>query len=123
MTDFSALHVALSGLRAARYGTETGSRDVSDAKMDSRLRTISAGACEVSARSKFLERAELVMGEPDHGISTELGRLFVAFEDLGLDPSSTAYRVAALEQLEILTTRVNGVYKGIEDLRADAMRL
>ena len=43
---------------------------------------------------ELLERAEGVLGEPDQGINTALAELWMAFEELGLDPTSSAARYA-----------------------------
>ena len=159
MAGFSALHVALSGLRAAQLAMDTASHNVSnantvgytrqkvdlttryprmtadgqiglgvkvsdisrvrDAFLDARYRSSAAASQAIDARSAFLDRAELVLAEPEMGVTAELNRLFEGFEDLALNPPDDASRVAVLEQISSLAGRVNAEAAGIESLRSD----
>ena len=161
MADFSALHVALSGLRAAQLAMDTASHNVSnantpgftrqrvdlasryprmtpdgqlgmgvkvtditrirDAFLDARFRSSIAAHHSMETRSAFLDRAELVLAEPDMGISSELGRLFDAFEDLALNPPDTSSRISVIEQLGALTGRINETASGLNKLSQDAV--
>jgi flagellar hook-associated protein 1 FlgK len=159
MTDFSALHVALSGLRAAQVAMDTASHNVSNANtpgftrqrvnlstnypryspvgqlglgvqvtdisrirdnfLDVRFRMSSSANASVAARSDLLSRAELILAEPDLGVSVEMTKLWDAFEDLALNPPDEASRVAVIEQLGTLASRVRSVATGLVDLADD----
>lgn len=161
MADFSALHVALSGLRAAQMAMDTAAHNVSnantvgytrqvvdlsarlprmtpngqvglgvkvtdisrvrDAFLDARFRSSAAASSSIDARSAFLDRAELVLAEPEMGISAEMNRMFEAFEDLALNPPDEASRVAVLEQINALAGRINATATGFEALRSDGV--
>jgi flagellar hook-associated protein 1 FlgK len=148
MTDFSALHVALSGLRAAQVAMDTASHNVSNANtpgftrqrvnlstnypryspvgqlglgvqvtdisrirdnfLDVRFRMSSSANASVAARSDLLSRAELILAEPDLGVSVEMTKLW-----------DEASRVAVIEQLGTLASRVRSVATGLDDLADD----
>jgi flagellar hook-associated protein 1 len=161
MAGFSALHVALSGLRAAQMSMDTAAHNVSnantvgytrqrvdlasrlprftpdgqvglgvqvtdisrvrDAFLDARYRSSVSAAQSIDARSAFLDRAELVLAEPEMGVTAELSRLFESFEDLALNPPDEASRVAVLEQISSLVGRVNDIATGFQSLQADGV--
>ena len=161
MADFSALHVALSGLRAAQLAMDTASHNVSNANtagytrqrvdmasryprmtpngqvglgvkvtdinrvrdtfLDARYRSSVSARNNIEARASFFDRAEQILAEPEMGVTAELGSVFDAFEDLALNPSDEASRVAVIEQLGALTGRVAAVGTGLNSLRQDGV--
>ncbi len=161
MTDFSALHVALSGLRAAQLAMDVAANNVSNAQtpgytrqrvdlrarlsrtapegqvglgvevadvarvrdrfLDLRYRGADSALGSVEVRAELLSRAELVLAEPDAGLTAELNELWDAFEDLSLDPPDRASRIAVINQLDSIASRVNDVSQGLGDLRASAL--
>lgn len=160
MADMSALHVAMSGLRAAQVAMDTASHNVANANtpgytrqrvdlasnhprssqvgqigtgvsvtdvsrvrdnfLDVRFRSSVSSHAGSRSRSELLTRAELVLAEPELGISAELTGLWDSFEDLSLDPPDEASRIAVLEQLGSLTGRVNHVALELDALQDDA---
>ncbi len=161
MADFSALHVALSGLRAAQLAMDTASHNISnaqtpgytrqrvetaarlprttpvgqvglgvevtdiarvrDAFLDLRYRGADSALGSVEVRADLLSRAELTLGEPDSGLTAQLSELWDAFEDLALDPPDRASRIAVINQLDSIASRVNDVSQGLTDLQASAI--
>ncbi len=160
MSNFSALHVALTGLRAAQLRMDTASHNVSNANtpgytrqrvdlapryprtyqdmkvgtgvdvtdigrirdlfLDARYRSSVAASGTLDVRAEFLARAEGITGEPENGITAEMRALWDAFEDLSLDPSDHAARIAVYEQLDAVAVRINDVAGGFDALRAEA---
>jgi flagellar hook-associated protein 1 FlgK len=160
MSNFSALHVALTGLRAAQLRMDTASHNVSNANtpgytrqrvelaprlprtlpegkvgtgveitdiarirdlfLDARYRSSASASGALDVRAEFLARAEGITGEPENGVTAELRALWDAFEDLALDPSDHAARIAVYEQLDAVAVRINDVAGGIEALRSEA---
>lgn len=161
MPNFSALHVALSGLRSAQLAMDTASHNVSNANtegftrqrvdmasryprttpygqvglgvevtdvtrirdtfLDARYRSSASALANIEARATFLDRAEQILAEPDDGITAELGALFDSFEDLALNPTDGASRIAVIEQLGSLTGRVTTIAGQLDGLQKDAV--
>ncbi len=93
-----------------------------DAFLDARVRAGAAGLGRLGARLGLLERAEAVLGEPDQGISGAVAGLWAAFEELALDPTSTAARQGVLGALGAVTGRANDVAAGWDRLAVEARR-
>lgn len=91
-----------------------------DVFLDDRVRASTAAAARLSVRSDLLSRAELVMGEPDLGLSVELSDLRDVLETWALDPPDSASRTAVIDRLESFASRFNSVSAGVARLADDA---
>ncbi len=158
--DFSALHGALSGLRAAQIGIDVTANNVAnvgtegytrqrvdqvtrpeiltpdgpvgvgvkvddvirirDLLLDARAREGIEGLATLATRSGLLIDAETIMGEPDAGLTNELGHLWGAMEDWSNRPDGRAERVAVLSGLSAITDRMNTISTNLRELEADA---
>lgn len=96
-----------------------GIRRLRDHFLDARVRTTGADFANQDVRSQLLSRTEAVMGEPDDGITSELNKLWNAFEDLSIEPESIATRRQVLNQLDAVASRINGVATAWDQLAAD----
>lgn len=106
-----------------QIGTGVDVTDVSrvrDAFADTRYRNSLSTASSLEVRADVLRRAELATGEPGEGITSELNMLWSSFEDLALDPSDTASRIAVIDQLASLAARVTAVDQGLVALADDS---
>lgn len=74
--------------------------------LDTRLRSSIGEEQRFQVLSGLLGSVEMAMGEPDSGVTAALGKMFAAFEDLGLDPSDQAARRNVMEALEDLSSRI-----------------
>lgn len=88
--------------------------------LDARARSTGAAAAYSTAVADLLRQAEDVLGEPDNGIQRALIGVFDAFDELALDPSSTALRDSALAALDTLGRRMRAVASGLTTLSGAA---
>lgn len=156
MSDFSALHVALSGIQAARIGIDTTAHNVSNAAtegftrqrvelasrfprsmpygqigtgvqildisrardvfLDNKFRADAEASGFTQVRAGLLSKAELVLGEPEAGLTSELAGLWASFEDLALNPPDSASRLSVISQLESTALRIQSITDAWDDL-------
>lgn len=90
-----------------------------DAFLDARARTLAGDHAGAGTTVGLLERAESVLGEPDNGITEQLGALWDAFEELATDPAEGAARQQVLTVLGALSARARAVAGGYEQLGRD----
>jgi flagellar hook-associated protein 1 len=86
-----------------------GMERMRDAFLDARARASTAGAAFEGVRADLLGRLESITGEPDAGISSELDKLWDAFDTLAMEPESSAARVQVIGALDSLSSRIRGV--------------
>jgi flagellar hook-associated protein 1 len=87
--------------------------------LDARVRTTLGEFARLDTRHQLLSRTESLLGEPDNGISTAMGDLWSAFEDLAMEPAGPGPRRQVVGALETLTSRIRSVATGFDQLRAD----
>lgn len=90
-----------------------------DAFLDARARTTSADFAWHDTTAQLLRRTESVLGEPEQGLTAQLGGVWDAFDDLALDPGETATRQQVLAALDSLASRVRDVAIGWDQLATD----
>lgn len=103
-------------------GTGVSVADISrvrDSFLDARVRGDLANSGSLDVRAELLGRAELVLGEPENGLTGELTEVWAAFEDLALRPEDRASRRQVLSALEALSARVRSVAGGLQTLGRD----
>ena len=158
MVDFSALHLALGAVRAARVGLDVTSNNVAnsstpgytrqrvtlassfsrpvpgglvgtgvtiadigrvrDQMADVRFRNGAASLAGLEIRSELLRSTEIMLGEPDHGVSAALSNLWDSFDGLVLAPNDSAARATVLSELESTTSAIRDVSRGLTDLES-----
>lgn len=111
-------YVSLNGLVGTGVDVAGISR-ARDAFLDARARTVGAEFSWHDTTAGLLGRTESVLGEPDNGLTAQLGALWDAFDDLALDPGQTASRQQVLSSLDALAGRVRGVATGWDQLATD----
>ncbi len=105
-----------------RVGQGTSVEDISrarDAFLDDRVRAALSNSAAFDTNAELLTRAESLLAEPEFGITSAMDDLWSGFEDLALDPTDTGRRTSVLNQLDVLTSRINAVSKGMDDLVND----
>ena len=105
-----------------RVGQGTSVDDISrarDAFLDARVRAALSQSAAFDTNAELLTRAESLLAEPDFGITSAMDDLWAGFEDLALDPTDTGRRTSVMNQLDVLTSRINAVSKGMDDLVND----
>ena len=105
-----------------RVGQGTSVDDISrarDAFLDDRVRAALSQSAAFDTNAELLTRAESLLAEPDFGITSAMDDLWAGFEDLALDPTDTGRRTSVMNQLDVLTSRINAVSKGMDDLVND----
>jgi len=110
-------------IQVGQVGQGTSINDITrarDAFLDERVRSASAQTAAFETNSQLLSRAESLLAEPDYGVTSALDDLWSGFEDLALDPSDQGRRTAVKNQLDVITTRLNSISTGMDDLVADA---
>ena len=90
-----------------------------DSFLDARVRTGQTVLGAMVLNSELMLRAEQLLGEPDFGISRQLDDVWDAWENLALDPTDQGSRVAVLNALDGLASRVNQVSTAITGLHDD----
>ncbi len=90
-----------------------------DAFLDARVRTGQTTLGAMVSNSGLMKRAEAVLGEPNYGISNELDDMFAAFEEVALNPSDNAAKVATITAMQSVAARVRGVALGFKKLQTD----
>jgi flagellar hook-associated protein 1 len=109
-----ALGTMGSGVEAAKISRAT------DRLADLRVRGSSAQSSFFTERSDLLTQVEDVLGEPDHGVSTQVANVFSSFAKLAVNPSDDATRNQVISALQGTADRVNQVRTGLDQLTADA---
>lgn len=98
-----------------RFGVVGLGVDVADisrtriAGLDTQARTSIAAQSRLDVLANLLSGAEAIMGEPDQGVSAGLSELWVAFDELTLDPPGPAARRHVISALEDLASTIRGV--------------
>ena len=92
---------------------------IRDAFLDARYRTVTAELARHDTAYQLAGRVESVLGEPDNGLTAQLGALWDAFEDLALDPADGAARQAVVSQLSAFAARTQAVATGLDQLGSD----
>jgi flagellar hook-associated protein 1 FlgK len=87
----------------------TRSRDV---MLDTRARGAMGGESRFNTLGELLLGIESALAEPDAGITNALGGLWSSFEELSLNPPSTAARYDVLGHLQGVAARVRDVAEG-----------
>ena len=158
MVDFSALHLALGAVRAARTGLDVTSNNVAnsstpgytrqrvtlassfsrqvpgglvgtgvtiadigrvrDQMADVRFRSGASTLAGLEIRSELLGTAEIVLGEPDHGVSAALSSLWDAFDGLSLSPNDAATRATTFSALENTAASIRELSSGLTNLES-----
>jgi len=91
-----------------------------DSWVDSRVRLTSGQAASLSVRTEMGQRTEDVLGEPDMGVTSSLGRLWSSFTALSNNPSDDAARTQVLSSLQDFAGRATSVRQGLDSLTNDA---
>jgi flagellar hook-associated protein 1 len=99
--------------------TITGIGRMRDGFLDARVRTGLGQASFHGTQALLLARTEAVMAEPDNGISSALGKIFDAFEDLALAPQGSAQQRQVVASLQALAGRIQSVSTGWTQLEND----
>ena len=103
-------------------GTGVSVEDITRSRnefLDVRYRDSVAGERLFTTLGELLGGIEASLGEPDHGITSTLGSLWNAFEDVALDPPDTAARMAVLGGLEAVAEQIRGVATAWDQAAAD----
>lgn len=97
----------------------TGIGRLRDAFLDQRARLTAASAAGSGLRADLLDRAERLLGEPDHGVTAELTKLWDSFEDLANTPADSAARRGVVTSLQSVSARIRAVATAWDELAAD----
>jgi flagellar hook-associated protein 1 FlgK len=98
--------------RSGYIGTGVDVTDITRARnafLDDRFRASAGAEGRLATLGDMLDGVEAAMGEPDHGLTAGLGGLWAAFEDLALDPTDTAARLAVISTLDSVVGRIRTV--------------
>jgi flagellar hook-associated protein 1 len=90
-----------------------------DTFLDARVRAGETVLGSMVTNADLLGRVELVLNEPDDGVSVELDGLFDAWEDLALTPDDRSARVTVIAALERVASRIRGMSGEVSDFRDD----
>lgn len=110
-------------LPAGQIGTGVkviGVTRLRDMFLDARVRAANEQVGETSVRAQLLDRVELILGEPDQGVSGPLADVWASFEDLAHSPTSSGARTAVLSTLDQLAGRLRTIAEGWDRLAKDA---
>ncbi len=77
-----------------------------------------AGAAQV--RAEVLDRAQGILGVYGSGVSESLSKMFAAFDQLALSPSTPAARQIVLEQAQSFANGLNEAASTLDRIRSDA---
>ncbi len=96
----------------------TDIRNVRDLFLGEQLRRENKSLGQWSYKEKILSQIEVYFSEPnDNTLSDLLNGFWDAWSDLSTDPSSTNYRVALVEQTNLLTNSFQQLAEHLNDLR------
>lgn len=110
-----------SGGGPGRGVTSIGVERVRDMFADFQFRDGAQTSGRLDARATFLQRAELVIGEPgDSGIRSVLSRYWNAWRDVATSPESSAARTVLVQSGETLATTASRIHTSLTGLRRDA---
>ena len=110
-----------SGAGPGRGVTSIGVERVRDMFADFQFRDGAQTSGRLDAQATFLQRAELLIGEPgDSGIRSVLSRYWNAWRDVATSPESSAGRTVLVQAGESLATTASRVHSSLTGLRRDA---
>jgi flagellar hook-associated protein 1 FlgK len=97
-------------------GTQvTGVARLSDAFLDARVRTETAGAAYLAARAEASSQLEKGVGEPSTtGLAAQLSTMWSGWGDLANTPDKTSTRAVLLENAQAVTDRLSTLYGAAE---------
>ena len=110
------------GATGASVGVEVASvRRAADRFLASATYTATATFSAREARADFLDRAQLLLGDPsaDGSVFDSIQRAFAAFTGLGVEPTSSVRRLSTVGQLQSLLSDMGRVGEDIERLRLE----
>lgn len=118
--EFSARPPSLRSDLAFGNGTEISSvQRVYDSFLVAQMRSAASGASDVSIQLEFAARIDNLLAEPETGLSSQMQRLFNAFDDLANDPGSAAARQVVLDEAANLAASFNQTAGVLDSLQSD----
>jgi flagellar hook-associated protein 1 FlgK len=117
--------MSLEAQSAGGYGVGvdvSGVRRAADQFLSAAAIAADASRTAQSTRAGFLDRAQLLFGDPASGggPSGALDRMFASFASLQVDPSSSLRKGEAVSELEALLAEMRAAAAQMEDLRVEA---
>lgn len=98
--------------RLSYIGTGVDIVDITRARnafLDDQYRASVGASGTFGTLGEMLAGIETALNEPDHGVTTGLGGLWTAFEELALDPTDGAARLDVLSNLEAVARKIRDV--------------
>ncbi|MES2682468.1 MAG: flagellar hook-associated protein FlgK [Pseudomonadota bacterium] len=96
-----------------------GTTRLSDALVESRLVRDGAEVARLTAFDSLATRADTLLSDSSTGLSGSLNQLFSGFEQLAVDPSSTATRQAVLGQAESFANRLGDLHAQLSSIDSE----
>lgn len=98
--------------RFGHIGTGVDVIDITRARnafLDDRFRASAGAQGRLATLGDMLDGVESAMGEPDLGVTAGLANLWASFEDMALDPTDTAARLAVIGSLDDVAGRIRTI--------------
>ncbi|MBI4280110.1 MAG: flagellar hook-associated protein FlgK [Armatimonadetes bacterium] len=93
-------------------------RQYRDVFIEQQIRTQGQTLAEQKVRRDMFGQVETIFPEPSpNGLGTLLGQFWNAWQELSLNPESTAARVGLLEEAQTMAAAIRQAYDQMEDLR------
>ncbi|MBU5488443.1 flagellar hook-associated protein FlgK [Clostridium sp. MSJ-8] len=94
---------------------------IRDKFLDYQVRGENSTLGKAEIKDDILYQIETILNEPsDKGISTLIGKMFDAWQELSKQPSNSSMRTVVVQQTVALTDALNATYKKLEDLQQNA---
>ena len=94
---------------------------IRDTFLDYQVRTENGTKGWYEGREKFLTQIEGIMNEPsDTGVSTLLGKVFSAWDELSKHPESSNSRTVVAQQSKAVTDELNNAYNQLNKLKGNS---
>ncbi|HOB19800.1 MAG TPA: flagellar hook-associated protein FlgK [Candidatus Atribacteria bacterium] len=97
---------------------------IRDAYLDTQVRYETGILGRYNARQEILEQVEMVFMEPsESGLSTVMGKMWDAWQELSKSPESSYARAIVRDQALTFTDSLNHMYEQLETLKSDSINL
>ncbi|HWH31235.1 MAG TPA: flagellar hook-associated protein FlgK [Egibacteraceae bacterium] len=103
-------------------GTGVGVEEIArirDTFLDMRLHASNSALGSMEVKADLLARTEALLGEPDFGITKELGEVWATFDELSLRPTDKSVRLTVLSALDTLASRTRTIATSLDALGDD----
>ncbi len=96
---------------------------IRDAFVDQEIRTTTNALGQSEIQNKILDRAEVLINEPNGGgLSTEFDNFFRSFEELAANPEDMGVRETVLQQGISISKIFNDIASGFDTIRFDTLK-